>query len=55
MPNKVKISKANKLWDSLISNPKWKRLARTSVNDSKQIEKHRKDLFLFLMKELKNV
>jgi len=55
MPSKVKLSKSHKLWGKLMENPKWKKLAKTSVNDSKQIKKHQKELNSFLMKELKNL
>jgi len=50
-----KTSKASKLWDKMMKDPKWKKLARESVNDSKQIDKHRKKIILFLMVEFKNV
>jgi hypothetical protein len=59
MPSKNKKTKSEskslKLWGSLMKNPNWRKLAKKSVDDSKQIEKNRKKLNSFLMKELKNI
>ena len=55
MSSKRNSSKANKLWDKMMKDPKWRKLAKDSVNNCKKIDKHREDIILFLMSELKNV